>query len=373
MRIFLFFLFILGAILSSAQTQKFVEFGKEIEKTIAARDGSFFNEAFDATMFLDRVTKTTQDGELDDFNNGFRKGFTAKFKMGDLIINEIGEGGMYSYLNHYEKDGVHHLLFRLFSLEKGLNYHDFELAVRDETIRIVDCYIFLISETLSTTFKRTYSTLLPQSSGSAEVDELKKEVEQFAKISVIKSHLSALDYNKALEVYNTVSDRYKTEKIFRLLKIEIERGIDDKSYMAAIDDYQGAFPGDLTIELISIDKYYLSKEFEKVLSSLDRIQASIKVKDPILHLYRGNCLFEMQKFKEAKVEFETLVKHYPTMETAHWSLAYAFIQLKEFSEAVDVLDRLNKDFGYDKSSIDELLQNEVTFIESENFKKWVAN
>src|SRR5690349_5353250 len=101
---------------------------KNIDSAVTHSAGEYYWELFNMDVFFERMAASS------GFEASFAVKRSAKAEMkasgfGTQFIKQLAlsEGNRYELAKHYEKNQVHHLLFRLYG-EAGFNYHDYELT-----------------------------------------------------------------------------------------------------------------------------------------------------------------------------------------------------------------------------------------------------
>ena len=274
-----------------------LKMSKNIDSSINFKKPLYFNSLFDATTFTKRVAKyageTVSNAAVKDV-----KETMTKMGLGDKIIRSIMDNGTYEFVNHYEKDNIHHLIFRLFSSE-GLNYHDFELIKKGGKVLIADIYVYVTGETLSKTIGDLMLTLKPEN-----------QQKEFESIKKIRELVFNNEHQKAKNIYNKLSPELKSQKTVQIMNVIICAQLDESSYIEAIENYKTNFPGEANLYLILVDRYLLKKDYEKSLECVNKVD-SLLGKDPFLDYYRALISNTMERPDESRKYLEQLHLNMP--------------------------------------------------------------
>ena len=344
----------------------------QIEDSINNLDPSVVNDAFHLPTFINRFVLPNRElpGTLQDFNNDFISGFTRKFDFGSIIIKQLNESNSYSFIKHYRKGDSQHLIFRLFA-DDGLNYHDYELIEMNNQTKIVDVYIYMTGENFSDTLKRLYLSTLFDHRKNSSIDAVNEEyIYALALIKEIRNFLNKKKLYEAIKLFNGIPLRFKKEKMFQIMSIQIAKNLDDEEYMKSIEDYQTLFPQDPSLFLISLDGYFLKGQYVKALQALDQLDEHVG-KDPILNLYRGNIYFTIGDATSAISCFRQVTIDVPEFELGHLGLLNSLVEGYRYNEALEILDVLLQRFRFKLLDLIKLINEFPEFKNSPHFVEWL--
>jgi hypothetical protein len=257
-----------------------IEFAKAIEGTIAKGEAGFLNNAFDKTEFKNRMKlPDTNDG------NGFATGVMSKLNLGTQLTASLSDRDNFNFIKHYEKDGKHHIIFRLFTDKDGsLNYHDYELLKRGGKCKIADAYIYLSGETLAESSGNMFRSFTEHTDGSNK--QLNKEnLDGLDELKEVKELNARGKQTEAKELYNKLPEYLKKTKPVQMIHLTICSGLGNDEYAAAINEFKQKFPDEPNMNLLMIDGYFMQKEYEKLLGAVNALDSQIN-KDPLLDYHR---------------------------------------------------------------------------------------
>lgn len=188
-------------------------------------------------------------------------------------------------------------------------------------------------------------------------------------ISKIRQLLLEQNYEEAVAELNTIPEKYRKQKLFRLTEIQVMATQEEALYIKSMEDFQRDFPDDPCLSLVMIDHYFLKKDFNHVLKELDNIQ-KIYGKDYILDYYRANCYFSMGDYKKAAVLFKKVAEAVPDFADTWESLLTTCLEMKDHSRAVLIADKLIADFGFVKADIQVFASGYPDFVDSKEYRTW---
>ncbi len=350
--------------------QSLAQFADYIEQSISNGDPSFFNNSFDAESFIEKIlVKSSYSPTVRNFNEGFSEGMTKNLDFGTLIVNEIANGGSYEFLKVFYRDNKPRLLFRLFTAN-GINYHELEVDVIDNEIKITDAYIYLTGESLSESMRRMYLSFLYVSNTDNQYLPCNQEkYKSVIQLEEIREFMAEGKFKKAKKKWDKIPAHIQQEKAFQLINIQITSMIDNNAYLEAIGTYEKLFPDDASLYLISIDGFVLRNEYTKAIESINKLDNLIG-NDPLLNLLRGNMYFEIGDTETANAVLTELVNSMPDFELGYYSLLGLYMSGKKYADATHLMDKMVLDLNYYKEDFNTILSEYPNFLNSDEYLTW---
>jgi tetratricopeptide (TPR) repeat protein len=353
--------------------REYVVFAKIIEDSIRQKKGNYLNSSIDLEEFFKRLNSNKNGNDPISWNGkpAFMKGLASSLKLGEEIIRSIGETGYYSFIKFYREGNTPHLVFRLYG-DGGLNYHDFELFETDDNIKIADCNLLITGENLSETirnlmvssmsFEKVMGITIDSHIDSAQVERIKK-------VKKVKEYILSQDYGNAAKVMDSIPAEGKKDKIFRYLEITIAASTDEQKYMALMEDYEKAFPNDPSLKLVSIDLYFLRKDYKNALQCLDFLEKKFG-NDPVLDFYKGNIYYADGDYKSAVEKFKKATR-YADFNDAYDSWLSSCLEIKDYKESMRLADILIKRFEFEAEDLDVVFSGYPDLLRSEEYASWL--
>lgn len=321
-----------------------LSFAKRIEKSVENEDERVLDEAFDYDV-LSRKIELPKGFKRKDF----LKQAPGRMKFARTIIASIGGKGSYKLLRHYEKDGVQHLLFRLYS-EGGLNYHDMELTRTKGDCKIADMYLYMTGSRISESLTQVYDQLFK------ELDRSKysSSPQWMDSLSAIRQHMMQQNYTRAQELLEQVPAHVRKGKMFQIARLEIADGLGPDEFEEAITEYETLFPNDESLNLLLINAYIIRQDFEKALEAIDKLDKLVGT-DPVLNYHRALCYNNMEQQQKAIEKMEVLLKDMPTFEEGLQEMIATLLELKEYDKAHPYVKQLQAVPSHDAETLKRLL------------------
>jgi tetratricopeptide (TPR) repeat protein len=268
----------------------------------------------------------------------FLKGFTDAPKLGKQLCGS-GENLNRFHLLRMRGDGAAvgtRPLYRVVGAN-GFNYLELELArsKRDGKVRVIDAYSFTSGERISDTQRGIARALFYTSTARAGAVAEFQEVQALA---------AAGENAKAHERLGKLPPRLRENRAMLLLDVKLSVPLDEATYLAAIAAYEKAFPGDASVDLVSIDRHYMRKDWNRLIASIDRLDRSVGG-DPYLTSLRAAAYYGAGKFDEALQQSTRYITAEPEEMDGWWTLLSIRLARDELDEALAVLERLHETFA----------------------------
>ena len=211
------------------------EFAQKIEMSVLNEAPDFYNDAFDK-QHIREVRSEANSIVASAFDTQFgRAAFDNNFRNGDFAVGTVMDGGDFRFLRYYEKDGEHHVIFRIYN-DFGLKIDDCILGISDDNkVTIKDAYLYNLSSTFSNVVLHDllYCTMM-----NTEADEAARALttaEELLTDGKYKQLLQHLQANKELIkefpyysfFYIQAINELQTDFIANLEKMK-EDGTDDR-------------------------------------------------------------------------------------------------------------------------------------------------
>ena len=348
-----------------------------IQEAVTQDSIELFMSKFDTRAFGKFVTANTEkDRSLDEYKKGYLKGINKSItSVPKRIIEEINSGSYYDFVSfrYDEEFRTYFMLFRIFSLETGINYHDYRVSKRGNEYVFNDIYIYLSGETLSDSFNRMYLFSLPKNKlfgifNTSETKDLNTLIEVF---NLYRDEKIEESYNKLAEIKSDIAK----DKFLLTLKSVMAFQISEEDYLKCIEELLQTFPDDPTLYLAETDYHIYKGDLDNALSTLNKLQD--QTQDDFLNYLKGNLEFDRGNIKEAQKLYKYIIENYADFFTAYSNYLACISLSGEFNAGVDILENLTN-LGYEKNElivfVEELNEdgsNEFeAFAKSEEFINW---
>lgn len=366
------------AVNDTINDSKVIAFADLLQTSLYELDTAFFMENFDGDSFANKVILNDEESlkkkDIQVFNKAFKVGFLGEFDIFPTnIVKSIKNDASYDVVNYYydELESKYHLLFRAYSDDDGLNYHDYQLNYVNETFKIEDIYIYTTGEYLSDTVKQLYMLNLPRT----YVDDISPKEKRSNTVLFFHDYTELLGQKKYKEAYNLLSNlegEIKDQKVIYIMKIQVASAINEVYYMEAIDELLKKFPKDPSTQLMAVDYFVMLKDYNATMAALEALENATS--DTFVQYMRGNLSWEFNDYEGAEKAYNAIMKEYPDFEAARLNLLYMYDEAKMFTSCITLLDDFIANDFYTKQDlinfIDDTSNELLNIPKAEIYIQW---
>lgn len=364
-------------VFSAANTEKVIALGSFLERSIHEQDIDAFLSKLNEDLFFERILS---HNPTIDKNDSYIKGFLFGMKQSldafpDEIVTEVNNGAYYDFIS-YRYDPEHqtyYALFRLYSSETGMNYHDFRICKTDDELKFSDMYTYLTGEHFTQTLGRMMNYTLPQNKLEEKRDrQVNKDYR-----AIFKS-LMYNDSGKYMKAYNELNN-LKTdvakEKFLQIFKVLIASNIDEDKYLKSLEELMATHFDDPTIALNKIDYHIYKEEYFEAIQVINQLQN--ETEDDFLNYLKACVAFEDQNYDLALNMFQYTAENYTDFFDGQAGYLNTLVMMNNYDDAVKYLDQLVAE-GYDKPLVIEYIEEDdeygnnilAEFATSKQFSAW---
>ena len=336
-------------------------YGKKFSEALGPCDVEVLAPMWDATVTADRaIAGTTASGDVKD---GLRMALTSRALWTGQCASLKSQGeSRNSYLGVREIGGSWRPLVRMVGAQ-GLNYVELELGKYPDGVRAVDATYYLTGEPLSKTLARLM--------GSAQTALDDGSAGDVMVMQQISEKQRSGDHAGALALIKQLPPALREDKSMMLLEIGLDPGDDEARYLAAIERFEKKFPGDPALDLVSVDGFFMRKQFDRLHASLDRLDKSVN--DPYLQVMHALAFIDDKQLDKAQAALDKAIEREPELQDAWDTRSTLCITKKDYACATESLKMLNDKFKVPVT--DEVvmqLEGGPELVASEPWKAWRA-
>jgi len=352
------------------------QFAAEIKASYEENDVEAWASLIDFDAIIDRAARGSECS--DEFLKGFREGVKeslTKSTPGSMhaeVVAALARGGRYDLLRIRDIDGRKHALFRMLG-EPGLNYHEYLLAQgADGTVHAIDLYIYLTGDNVSGLI-RQMMVLGSASTGimsrlSGKNKEFSAGIENYRRMIEAQQ---AGQFEEGLWIEATLPESLRQQKFAMVARLTIAASVSDDAYTEAVEAYRKQFPGDASVDLISLDSYVSTKKFGKALASLRAIEDEIGG-DAYLDVLRACVYLAKEDFDAAEKDARRAMKRESGLADGYWTLVTISLKKRDFDLTVKTLNQIHERFALQFSDF-ETLPDYAEFVKSPQYELWLAS
>ena len=362
---------------NEANDLKAVELAEFLSAAIDSSDSDMFISKLSDTKFFERILNESGNVNPDDtFVKGFIIGLRRSLNsFPEEIITEVENGSYYDFISYrYDEDQkTYYLLFRLYSDETGINYHDYRVAKVGDEFQFSDMYIYLSGENFTTTLGRMMSYSLPDKA-KLEKDS-KEDRDQFQKLYKATLYNNAGNYEKSYQLLDNLAPPLGKEKFLLIFKSLVASNFNDNLYLKSIEELITTYPNDPTIYLNKIDYHIYTGQYFEAIQAINRLQN--ETQDDFLNFLKAGVALEDENYDLALNFYKYIIDNYEDFFDAQAGYLTTLALTNNYSEATNYLNTL-VDSGYDKPWLIEFVEMDDEYgenmlkgyMDSKDFKAW---
>ncbi len=319
-------------------------FVKELEMSINAGDGSYFNSHFDVGPIINEVVEPVR--VIDDLKNGFRQGLANNLDVGGQIVGSLGTSGHYKCLRLRGLQEAPSALFRLVT-EGGINYHSIDLEMRVGAPLIKDFYIYMGGVPFSSTVNRLFVASLAEIKDTAFYQDLSELDRSYLRhtntIDKIAQLVNKRKFKKAFEALNQLPLSLQEDKMIQIMRLNVAFNVDDLAYRETLEAFKKLYPDDPVIDLMQVDFAFSRKNYEDVIMHIEELDHKVGG-DPYLKVMKADVYKSVGKKDSAEILLKSCIKAEPELEEAYWNLLDILLSQERYGEVVDLFQPMQDVF-----------------------------
>ncbi|MFK7749141.1 MAG: tetratricopeptide repeat protein [Kordia sp.] len=341
--------------------ETYVEFAQKLEQSIHDNNPELFDNTVDVASlfgFSNReLVESFKKRQVVDF-------LKPQLKIGTSIHNQLINPNYFKYTKFYKKEGVPHIVFRLYSLD-FINFMDFTLGIKKDNIVVTDIYSFytgnLFSEMASEVY---YKTVKRNSLSHYEMQAYQKA----------KNYLQLGNYEEAYNLLVSIPVNKRNPRHYEFLLLAVSNYSEDK-LQEVITEMKTLKPDDARMHA------YLNfqESFMQATPNLDKLNTAIDNlvdyvgEDPIFDFYRG-LIYDLETdFEKAVPFFDRLITEIPDFFEGYYYKLYGLLLQNEIDEALSLTTKMTESFTVNEEDLSFDLQEFPAFINSEAYKNIFKN
>jgi hypothetical protein len=324
------FLFSCGPKEQKISNEEAVMVAKTIEERMAKHDAAILNSFINEKEFAKRMRKITGGKYGIELRKGVASALTER-KIGNEVLKNMGNEGSYQFVKSYVKDNRQHLIFRLFTSDNAINYHDFELVKLNDKIKAADVYVYTTGEN----FSKTLVDLLGPTMNTDDWSAAEKE--RVNLITKLNNYNKKKEFTESKKLLDNSPAEFKKEKIYHLLQMQVATSLDDdEAHNKAVADYKASFPDEPNIYLVQIDYFFAKEDYAGSLECVNKLDSIIN-KDVFLDYYRALIYKMMSEHTQMRNSLERLRTSFPKFSKGLVELMYLYADEEEYEKAAAIL------------------------------------
>jgi tetratricopeptide (TPR) repeat protein len=349
-------------------------FAERMLRAVRARDAA----AIDALLRLrDLSERLVSDLEVSpNERRSFLEGVAKALKRvsyGQQILQAIGDDGSYKLLRIRTVDGRPRPLFRMIHSDGRINYHEYVLARhKDGEVATEDVFILMTGERISQTMRRLVIPFFASVRNKSLLQKIAPdELGNLKTFGAMADAIRAGDFKSAVAHYRTLPRKYQEQKpvLIGYVQATMNLGADGEGeYLAALETFRKLYPDDAAVDFISIDYFYLKKQYDQARKAIDRLDQAVGG-DPYLNVVRGNASMEAGRFEEARQAMEKAIQAEPDATNAYWVRISLALREKKHADTLKWLQAIVEKCHVEVQDL-AAVPEYADFVKSPQYGEW---
>ena len=327
--------------------------------------------AFDPFLLTDRVLRGIEIAEAE--RQAFRGEFLSRSR--ETFSREFAKIKKARFLRVLSVDGELRPLVRILTAEGALNFHAYVVARRaNGRLKWFDAHVYLGGELMSETMRRLVLPAFTQKNDGLLARLARGEgsyVKSIAQIQKVQELMRAGDAKGAKAILDGFPPELKNTKGILGVRLQVAQGLGGTEYLAVIDDWSRAFPGDPSLDLVCIDADFVRKDYLGVVRRLDSLQRQLGG-DPYLEFLKANSLMMAGRFDECRTIARAVLAEDPSLASVYDVLLQIELDAKNHPGVVALLDEIEAAYpGADMAAGIAQPAAYATFRASPEYARWL--
>ena len=253
-------------------------------------------------------------------------------------------------------------------------YHEYELRLNENgRVIVVDWIDFLSSDRFSESVGVYLVMGAPSNAAMRKLVDVRnpseRELFQFAELLKAARDRSLDRY---LKIRADMPARFQNQKIVVVTTVQLARAVRQRRKMiAAVQHLASQYPDDPLYSLMLLDYYFPSRKYEEAMQALRMLAERLGFDDAAMDARYSATALVMGNPQDAIAYADLATQREPGLQLAWWSALKARAAVSDFAAAVEALQTLQSEFGFDLSP--ELLQQDKSYAQllaSSEYKAW---
>ena len=338
------------------------------------RDAKVISDSIDIHAIFDAAIQSKSDRQryeqtiTDKYKTQFKGSFVG------AIVSNMGEDG-YAMLIKLGNTSKHHskALIRIILPSGGAQYLDITAVAASGKVKIVDWFDYSMGQTLTTNVSAIMDMVVPRSGVIGKIRDIadsKGRVNKaFKEMSEIKK---SQDLVKAKQFFSDYKKYMRDNWILMNLGAQLmEISTDEQFNLEILSFMDKHYSDDTRAGFLLFDYYFITNQFDKAIASLDRYTKEFGVEEGGILNFKTITYYQAGDFASGLKAAKRCVEVEPSFEQCYWLGVTIAIESKDFTEAIDILNLIVNNLGYEFSheniAADPMY---AEFVKSKQYANW---
>lgn len=334
------------------------------------QDSNALWQIIDLDGMLDRIFELTGNQEaFASFRVGLKQGIKNRL-FENWFVNINQNRGEVKYRRIIKVAGEPRPFVIIDIYDEGLMF--LELVVDPKTNKIVDMFIYSNGEFISQTYAQIASLSRPESSNYFKrlVGKLEVNHELGAVMKQVATHNQTGNYEASYKAVIQLPEALARTRVISLMRVNLAGLWSEPHYDKELARLAQLHGDDPTLFFMLLDHYFNVKDFEHLLSGIERVRQRVG-KDTYIDELSGVYLTYAGEYDKALENLNSVIASNPDDEDIYWFKVETLILAERYQAALGVVDVLEEKFAV---TIDPELMAEHEryrdFLASKEFKGW---
>jgi len=257
------------------------------------------------------------------------------------------------------------------------NYHDYELRL-DENNRVVvvDWLDYFEGIEFSESAGRSLVMAAPSQSAMRKLlDTQNVNQGDWFQFGELLKAARDTQLDRYLEIRDRMSPRLQQQRIVIETSAQIARHARKRRpYIAAVEILAEAYPDEPRYALMLLDYFFPNRKYAEAMQALQGLADELDFPDAAMAARMSATALVMGNAEEAAAFADQALELEPALELGWWSALSARIELADFKGSVEILQKLESDFGHELTA-EKLKKNRqyAQLLSTPEFQSWVES
>ncbi len=229
------------------------------------------------------------------------------------------------------------------------NYHEYDLRLDNKgRMKIVDWNDYFWGHRFTDRMGLTLIQAKPNANAARKLVNYSsvREAQVFQIMEILKATRDR-DFTRYEQIMESLDDRLRSQPVVIKLGLDAARQARkrraQREALVLVDKY---FPNDPLYALALMDFYLPEERYQDAFDALTRMQEHLRIDDALVNARLSAVFLVMEQVADAHALAVKAVTQEPGLELGWWSVFRARVTAENFAEAIEALEKLEKDFGH---------------------------
>jgi hypothetical protein len=340
--------------------------------------GSFrlFINAIDRNDMVDRIygLRLIDQQVKKQFNESLQYSFD---KLIESAFNAPKDGLKVRLLGVESRGDRGRAVIRLDYPRFEFNYHDYELRLDgNNKVVVVDWLDYFEGIEFSESAGRSLVMAAPSQPAMRKlVDTQGVNQNDWFQFGELLKAARDTQLERYLEIRDRMSPRMQRQRIVIETSAQVARHARKRRpYIAAVEILAEAYPDEPRYTLMLLDYFFPSRKYAEAMQALQGLADKLDFPDAAMAARMSAAALVMGNADEAAAFADQALELEAGLELGWWSALSARIELADFKGSVEILQKLESDFGHELTA-DKLKKNRqyAQLLSTPEFQSWVES